>query len=261
MSTAIVGSYTDIFVNKAANWLTLEKSDTYFTRTGKVVFGSLTYSALEIAALIETAVSCALVLLIKPIDFFIPKQYSWFHQNVYLPIASNYVHSINTTGRLAKWVLSYFTPLHINGYRTIDKVSKEESTHKTEEKSKTQSIKENVQTQFKKFSEREPGNYEKYSFKFIRNSFIPACVLGSTLLLHDNKLALGNIVIWACLGSIYNAVTYRKDLKELEVPHKSVGFNAFWITATSAAGAWIGTQFGYSVSGPMILWAYKAITP
>lgn len=109
-------SYTDVLVTKLVDWTTLKTEDTYTTRAGKVVFGSLCSAALEIVALVEHAATFALALLLKPIDFLIPKQYTWFSENIFQPVSNNLYASCNTTCFLFKKCCSYFRNLHINGY-------------------------------------------------------------------------------------------------------------------------------------------------
>lgn len=108
-------SYTDTLVAKC-DWMLLKPEDTCATRAGKVVFGSLCAAATELVALVEFAASVALTGFLKPIDFFIPKKYTWLHEKIIDSVFINIYRSLKTVRFLFRRTLGYFRNLHIDGF-------------------------------------------------------------------------------------------------------------------------------------------------
>lgn len=101
--------------------LKLSENDDRFTTARKFTFGVLAYSVLQIAALIEFAVSFVLFTLGKTIDFFIPKQYSACSAKFLAPIANHFIYSMKTITLPLVRIVSYFALLHFNGYHVTKK--------------------------------------------------------------------------------------------------------------------------------------------
>lgn len=80
------------------DWTVLEPKDTCARRTGKLIFGSLCIAAVEVAVLVEFAVSALLLILAKSIGFFIPKQYTWFQEKVFQPSIEYTFYSLCNVG-------------------------------------------------------------------------------------------------------------------------------------------------------------------